>query len=236
MGAGSRLKERKDAMRIVIVGASRFGIATAEQLVEEGHDVVLVDQDGAKLERLAEEIDCGFLEGDGSLPSVLRDAYADGADALVLLTNVDDVNILAALVGRSVGYPRVVPQIVRRQLLAVCDELGLENLITPHATVARSIVRSLEEHADTALDLRAYSGFDVLGYKVQAAQDGQGVSDLGLPKQARAIALTREGEDRLLDEDTTVREGDLLIVAVAPDAQDRMDQLFAEPEDNSDAE
>ena len=213
-------------MRIVIVGASRFGIATAEQLGEAGHEVVLVDADGEKLERLAETLDCGMLEGDGSLPSVQRDAYGDGADALLALTNVDDVNILAALVGRSVGFPRVVPQIVRRQLLAVCEELGLENLITPHATVARAIVRSLEEGRSSALDLRTHSGFDVLGYRVGADQDGCTVGELKLPAGARAIAVTREEENILLTETTQLAEGDTLIAAVSADAQEEMAARF----------
>ena len=215
-------------MRIVIVGASRFGVATAEQLVDAGHEVVMVDRNGARLAELSEDLDIGLLEGDGSLPSVLRDAMGDGADALILLTNVDDVNILAALVGKSVGYPRVVPQIVRRQLLAVCEELGLENLITPHATVARSIVRTLESRHDAALDLRARRGFDVLGYRVGAAHAGQRIDALDLPAETRVIALTRQEEDRLVDPGIELEEGDLLIVAVAAEAQQRMDEIFAD--------
>lgn len=215
-------------MRIVIVGASRFGVATAEQLADAGHEVVMVDRDGARLAELSEDLDIGLLEGDGSLPSVLRDAMGDGADALILLTNVDDVNILAALVGKSVGYPRVVPQIVRRQLLAVCEELGLENLITPHATVARSIVRTLESRHDAALDLRARRGFDVLGYRVGAAHAGQRIDALDLPAEARVIALTRQEEDRLVDPGTELEAGDQLIVAVAAEAQQRMDEIFAD--------
>ena len=215
-------------MRIVIVGASRFGVATAEQLADAGHEVVMVDRDGARLAELSEDLDIGLLEGDGSLPSVLRDAMGDGADALILLTNVDDVNILAALVGKSVGYPRVVPQIVRRQLLAVCEELGLENLITPHATVARSIVRTLESRHDAALDLRARRGFDVLGYRVGAAHAGKRIDALDLPAEARVIALTRHEEDRLVDPGTELEAGDQLIVAVAAEAQQRMDEIFAD--------
>jgi len=217
-------------MRIVIVGASRFGIATATQLADAGHEVVLVDRDADKLSDLSEEVDAGFLEGDGSLPSVLRDAYGDGADALVLLTNVDDVNILAALVGRSVGYPKVVPQIVRKELLAVCEELGLENLITPHATVARSIARTLESHNDAALDLRAHEGFDVLGYRVGEEQAGTRLGDLDLPEATRAIAVSRGEGDELVTSDTRLEEGDTLIVAVAAEARDRMDELFPSEE------
>jgi trk system potassium uptake protein TrkA len=213
-------------MRIVIVGASRFGTATAAHLTEAGHEVVVVDRDADKLQALADEVDAGLLEGDGSLPTILRDAYGDGADALVLLTNVDDVNILAALVGRSVGYPKVVPQIVRKELLAVCEELGLEHLITPHATVARSIARTLESKHDAALDLRSHRGFDVLGYRVGQRHHGARLSDLDLPEATRPIAVARDAGDELLTDETRLQEGDLLIVAVAAEAQEQMNELF----------
>ncbi|ROU03767.1 potassium channel family protein [Histidinibacterium lentulum] len=214
-------------MRIVIIGASRFGIATAEQLIENGHEVVLIDKDATKLEHLAEELDCGFIEGDGSLPSVQRDAFGDHADALVALTNQDDENILAALVGKSVGFGRVVPQIVRQELLAVCEELELENLITPHATVARSIVRSLEEKSEASLDLRTHRAFEVLFYKVGAPCAGNTIRDLDLPRDVRVIALSRGEEERLVENDTRLEEGDGLIVAVAPEAQERMDEIMS---------
>ena len=93
-------------MRIVIIGASRFrDRQRRRKLIDTGHEVVLIDKDGGKLEHLAEELDCGFIGGvgDGSLPSVLRDAFGDHADALVALTNADDENILAALVGKVRG-------------------------------------------------------------------------------------------------------------------------------------
>lgn len=207
-------------MRIVIVGASRFGVATTEQLLEGGHEVVLIDRDEERLHDLSEHLDCGMVHGDGSLPSVQREAWGDGADALVLLTNVDDVNILAATVGRSVGFPRVVPQIVRPELLSVCEELGLENLITPHATVARSIVRALEDEDDTTLDLRFYRGVSVLARKVGPAHAGKQIAELNLPERARVVGVTRGEEEEFVFGDTELAEGDRLVLVVADDARE----------------
>ena len=40
-------------MHITILGASRFGVATAQHLIDEGHEVVLIDRDRARLDELA---------------------------------------------------------------------------------------------------------------------------------------------------------------------------------------
>ena len=218
-------------MRTVIVGASRFGIATARELTDDGHEVVIVDTDAAKLEELAEQLDCGFIHGDGTLPSVLRDAFGDHADSLVLLTNEDDVNILAALVGRSIGFERVIPQIVRAELLSVCDELELNDVITPHSTVARSIVQALKDKSDTSVDLRLHKGIRVVGYSVPAALAGSTVAQLDLPAESRVIARAHGEEESLVDEDTELAEGDHLIVAVATEAVDALEKAFASDAD-----
>ena len=139
-------------MRIVVIGGSRLGVALVEKLLENGHEVVLVDESRERLDEVAERLDAGFIVGDGTLPQTLRDAYGDGADALLLMTNQDDVNILGAVVGRSIGFPRIVVQIVREQLLSVCEELGLDDVVTPHGTVARSIVQSLETPEESPKD------------------------------------------------------------------------------------
>ncbi|WP_121629228.1 potassium channel family protein [Tropicibacter alexandrii] len=213
-------------MRIVIVGASRFGVATAEQLIETGHQVVLVDTDRDKLDQVAEDLDCGMLQGDGSLPTVQREAFGDHADALILLTNTDDVNIMAAVVGRSVGFARVVPQIVRSELVSVCEELGLEDLVTPHQTLARSLLRMLEDHSDAALELRFRNGLTVRGYTIGDQLAGTRIGALDLPDRCRVMGVADDYEERLGDADTVLEQGNRLILVAEDDVIDEVDAIF----------
>ncbi|MBS1303391.1 NAD-binding protein [Loktanella sp. SALINAS62] len=136
-------------MRIIVVGASRFGVATLKQVMDKGHEAVLVDQSRERLDDISDEVECGLVHGDGTLPSILREAIGDGADVLMMLTNHDEANILGAAVGRSIGVERIVVQIIRPELLPICEELGLDEVVMPHETVARSIVSSLETGDNT---------------------------------------------------------------------------------------
>lgn len=213
-------------MKIVIVGASRFGIATAGQLMDTGHEVVLVDTDRSKLEDVAETLDCGMLHGDGSLPTIQREAYGDHADALILLTNTDDVNIMAALVGRSVGFERVVPQIVRSELVAVCEELGLDNLVTPHQTLARSLLRMIEDRSDAALEMRFRKGLTIRSYTIGPELDGTTAGALELPERCRILGTASDDVERLADADTPLQEGSRLIVVAEDEVLQELDDRF----------
>ena len=124
-------------MRMVFVGASPLAEDTARLLVERGNEVVMIDADRSKIDDLAEELDCSFLHGDGSRPHILREVDPQHTDLLFCLTDSDQNNIIAALVGRNLGFTRVVTQIHGSDYEAICLELGLENTIIPSRTIAR---------------------------------------------------------------------------------------------------
>lgn len=209
-------------MRIVIVGGSKFGIATAERLIELNHEVVLIDRDRDRLERLSERLDCGMIEGDGTLPTTLREAFSGEEDSLIALTNASDDNILASLVARSIGYGRVIPQIVSPELLDVCHELQLDDVITPHATVADSICQGLEEQSE--IDEETSLQNDLRLRRMTFPEDAPpGTLDaLSLPETVRPVARIRDGQETLAAPDTELAPGDCLLIAGPPDALDAL--------------
>ena len=64
-------------MRMVFVGSSKLTLATVHLLIRRGHELILIERDKDRIESLAEELDCGFLHGDGSKPTILREAIED---------------------------------------------------------------------------------------------------------------------------------------------------------------
>jgi trk system potassium uptake protein TrkA len=55
-------------MRTVLCGAGKVSVETAKALVKKGHEVIIIETDKAKIDELSEEMDCSFLQGDGSQP------------------------------------------------------------------------------------------------------------------------------------------------------------------------
>jgi trk system potassium uptake protein TrkA len=94
-------------MRFVIVGYGRVGARTARVLLEEGHDVVVVETDDAKAQR-AREAGVEVVHGDGSDESVLTAAGVESADAVGGLTGDPNVNYAACIVGRRHGCRTVM--------------------------------------------------------------------------------------------------------------------------------
>lgn len=213
-------------MRIVIVGGSKFGLATAEQLIENGHEVVLIDKNRQKLEELSERLDCGMIQGDGSSPKILREAFATKDDVLIALTNASDDNILTALVARSVGFHRVIPQIIEAELLDVCVELDLKDTITPHVTVARSLCRALEEDTELARDTNLTGDLRLLRIIVPPQQDGRRLSEIDVPDGCRAVAVVRDEKEEFAEPEMMLHEGEEVLFAVLSDSVKDLKNAF----------
>ena len=93
-------------MKIFIVGAGFTGTQLARALVLERNNVVLVDNDPARVREASDQLDCTVLEADGNDLEVLESAGIASADALVTLTEDDELNMITCspAVSRSTRY------------------------------------------------------------------------------------------------------------------------------------
>lgn len=116
-------------VKIVIVGCGRVGSTLACQLVEEGHEVSVVDENVAAFGRLGEDFAGQMVVGSGIDEEVLRRAGIEQADCFASVTNGDNRNIMAAQIAQKIfSVKRVITRIYDPIRAAVYGELGLETM------------------------------------------------------------------------------------------------------------
>lgn len=76
-------------MKIIIVGCGKVGYAIAQQLTQEKHDITVVDDEAAHLNRADSTLDVLCIHGNGASISVLMEAGARDADLVIAVTGVD---------------------------------------------------------------------------------------------------------------------------------------------------
>ena len=198
-------------MRFIIVGAGSMALSVTRLLLKKRHDVVLVDADKSRIDTLAGELDCGLIHGDGSKPAVLRELGAKRTDMLLCLTSNDQTNILASLVGRSLGYPRIVTRIEDPEFEHICIELGLEETIIPARAIGRVLFdiaegRDVLEMTTLLRDVARVFSF------VLHSDEPLTMADLKLPTLSRVICFYRKGEFCIPEEDTKLKDGDEIVL------------------------
>ena len=198
-------------MRTVFIGAGEVSIETAKALVKKGHEVIIIETDKAKIDELSEEMDCSFLQGDGSRPDILREVNPERTDFLFCLTDSDQHNVIASLVGRSLSFKRVVTSIGDPQFEVICHELGLKDTIIPSRTISRYLVDLVGggENVELSTVIKDKARFFTW---IAKEEDAIAAKDLKLPADAKVICYYRDGNFSHADQDTTFRIGDEIVV------------------------
>ncbi|MDY0189990.1 MAG: TrkA family potassium uptake protein [Desulfuromonas sp.] len=219
-------------MRIVFVGAGELTVETATLLINRRNEVIIIEEDKSRIETLSETLDCSFLHGDGSRPNILKEAGPEHADYLFCLTENDQYNIIAALVGRSLGYGNVVVQIHNIDYLNICRELGLEHTVTPSKTISRYLADSVA--GIDVMELSSLIKFEARCIMVAITKENQGkISTFDLPKEARIIGLYRDNKFIIADQDTTLQENDEALILTHSKHLPELTERFAKHQEES---
>ncbi|MDR0669652.1 MAG: NAD-binding protein, partial [Treponema sp.] len=94
-------------MRIVVVGAGRVGFSLCRRLVQENHDVSLIEANEERARHASNRLDCLVINDEGNNIRVLEEADINRADALVCVTNSDELNMIICGLAAP-RYPRLV--------------------------------------------------------------------------------------------------------------------------------
>jgi trk system potassium uptake protein len=88
-------------MEALIIGCGRVGSSVALQLVSEGWNVTVIDENADALSRLGSNWPGAFVVGHGMDAAVLREAGIEDTDAVVVATDGDNTNIVIGQVAQK---------------------------------------------------------------------------------------------------------------------------------------
>jgi trk system potassium uptake protein TrkA len=198
-------------MRIAFVGAGEVTVRTAELLIERGHEVIIIENNPEKIEELSDNLDCSFLNGDGSKPAILREVGPSQTDVLFCLSDSDQANLISSLVGRSLGFKRVIPSLEDPEFEGICRELDLNDAIVPSRTISRYLADMVEgvDILELSTVIKAEARF--FTFTVDK-EKGKRVAELDLPGNARVVCYYREDRFSLADEETKLHKGDEMVI------------------------
>lgn len=206
-------------MRVIIVGAGEAGVHLARMLSEDNHEVVVIEQDAALVERITERLDALVLHGNGASPKMLAEANSpQKAGMLVATTEHDETNITACLAARHHGVKRTVarlhnPDYISRESSAG-NILGIDFVIHTEQVVAEKVKAALL--VPGAVNVDSFAGGRIEVAEVILDEDspatGRAVRDIGMPERSLILGGVRHGEALMSRGDTVLEAGDHIFV------------------------
>jgi trk system potassium uptake protein TrkA len=206
-------------MYVIIVGGGRTGAQLASKLLEEGHQVKVIENRPAVLEQLLTELpDSVVMAGDGSSPGVLEAAGINQAQVLAAVTGRDENNLVITTLARfEFNVPRIIARVNNPKNAWLFDaEMGVDVALNQAEILARLIAEEMSlGDMMTLLKLRK-GEYSIVEEKVHpsAVVAGRALRDIQLPPECVFAAVLRKGRLIIPRGDTVLQPVDEVIALV----------------------
>ncbi len=157
-------------MKIIIVGCGQVGLTLAEQLNNEGHDITVIDKDGAKLRNVTDNVDVMGVEGNGAIYQIQKEAGIKNTDLLIATTDSDELNMLCCLIAKKAGKCHTIARVrnpeYANEIHYIAEELNLSMAINPELAAATEISRLLKFPSAIKIDTFANGRVELMKFIV----------------------------------------------------------------------
>ncbi|HSO76497.1 MAG TPA: NAD-binding protein [Blastocatellia bacterium] len=213
----SRYDATDESRYILVAGGGKVGVNLARELYEGGHEVAMIERDGARAIALSSKLGCPVFVGDSSTHDVLEKAGAARARVFVAATGSDQDNLIACQVAKKVfGVPKTIARASNPKNEAVMARLGIDSTVSSTAIIQQVIERELPTvRIKTLLSLQS-GAFQILEYPMDSTSPavGRAVREIDLPADSNLIAILRGKTTVVPRGDTMLNDGDVVIALV----------------------
>ena len=201
-------------MFVLVVGGGKVGYYLSKELVQAGHEVVLLEKDKARAEQIADEIGSIVIARDGCEGKYLGEAGCNRADVVAAVTGDDEDNlVICQMAKHHFDVPRTIARVNNPKNEALFKHLGVDELISPTRMVLGSIEQDIPVHELLHLGTLGESDLEIIEAPLQAGSPaiGRPAGDLTIPEGCALFAVVRDGRAVPIRPDTVLNEGDKVI-------------------------
>ncbi len=199
-------------MYIVVIGGGRVGEYLVSMLIEEGHDIALIEQDAEKANHMAENYDILVIKGDGGDAKYLEDAGIHKADVLVACTGHDQINFVACQLAKSTyNVPKVIARTTNPSNKILYEKLGVDVVISTTEAAAKAIYAGIKGFSAV---LTFTGDVELIYATVQKTSPlvNTKVGELHMPWGSLLAAILRDGDIIVPTEDVKIKENDEIVI------------------------
>jgi trk system potassium uptake protein len=208
-------------MFVLVVGGGKVGYYLTKELVENGHEIVLMEKDRIRAAQIVDELGSIVVAQDGCEGRFLRLAGANRADIVAAVTGDDEDNlVICQMAKHHFDVPRTIARVNNPKNEDLFRHLGVDEIISPTRMVLGSIEQDIPVHE--LLHLAALENeLEIIEAQLQADSPAVGKSpgDIVVPEGCSLFAVVRGGVATPIRADTMLREGDKVIAIGRADCE-----------------
>ena len=218
------------SLYIVIVGGGNIGYYLSKALLNQGHEVLIIEKDVHKCERLEDELGSCCMRGDGCETAILSDAGLNRADVLIATASQDEDNLVSCQVAKHrFKVPRTIALVNNPINDKIFKKLGVDGTISVTNTILEHVEQEIPAHPLIHLLTMSGQMEEVVELLItnESPSLGKSIGQLRLPADTTIALVIRESErPRIPDADTVLKENDRVIALTTLDSEKILEKLL----------
>ncbi len=216
-------------MKIIIVGVGKLGEYVAHELVNENHEVTLIDINFRNRNNIINNEDLNYICGNGLDSNILIEAGIHDTDILISVMEKDEQNVMCCLLGKKLGAKHTIARIRNTEYASsigiIKEDLGLSMAINPEKQTANHIAGILS--IPSAIDVKHFfkGRLQLVSIKItdKSSLKGHSLNSLTtFTNDVIVCAVERDGETIIPKGATKMHENDILHVTGTPNGIQRL--------------
>lgn len=212
-------------MNIIVIGGGKIGTTLIANLVAEGHDVTVLDENPDVITEITNIYDVMGVCGNGADSDILSEAGVQNADVVAAVTGFDELNMLACFIAKRMGAGNTVarirnPEYNDRSLSFMKQQLDLSMSINPERLAAKELFNILRLPSAIKIDTFSTRNFEVIELLLK---EGSAFADkklIDLRNQYSAkflVCAVQRGEEAYIpDGNFVLKSGDKIGITASP--------------------
>lgn len=218
-------------MYIIVAGGGKLGHYLTRDLVQAGHEVLLVEKDPSRVAYLEGTLGDAVIRGDACEIRVMGEIGMGRADVVVAVTGDDEDNLVVCqMAKRRFKVPRTIARVNDPQNEDIFHRLGIDTTVSSTKIIFNLIEQQIE--TDEVIPLAPLQRGNIEIVEVDLGPEspvlGKKIPQIQLPPDTLVISIVRDGHAILPNIDVEFKQGDTVIALVSAEHEPALRKVFAE--------
>lgn len=207
-------KSKREINNVIFFGGGRVTRKAATELTSE-MNIKVIEKDRKLCNILSEKVpDALIINADGSEMDILKEEGIQDADAFVAVTDSSEANIFACLAAKRFGVRKTIAEVENLDYIPMAEGLDIGTVLNKKTIAASYIYQMLLDASVRGVHNLTSADAEIVEF--EAKEDSlitrRKIKDMNLPEEANIGGIVRAGEGILVNGETQIIAGDLVVV------------------------
>lgn len=198
-------------MYIIVGGGGDVGYYLTKSLLNQGHEVLLLEKGATRAQALSEELGQAVLRGDACEARTMEEVGASRADVVIAVTGEDDDNlVICQMAKKRFNVARTIARLNNPKNELIFQKLGIDITVSPTKSILSLIEAELPGSTFVTLMTLRRAGLGIIEVRVPTDSPivGKTLSAINLPRSGNIALIIRNDEHIVPNAETKIMAND----------------------------